>query len=168
MENIQLLNNDQIQGIWYIIKRDYVYPLVDKKIEELKTQEDYIKIYNDIVETEEYKAEVSNIENKYKSNLRALVLINELRLIDHSLFADRFDNWSIKDIEGVYKESLSSLKIEKENDALYQLNIHNIYSIYNNIETDIRAVLSLTSISDIDTIIENTVKHIDINKHLYK
>jgi len=168
MENVQLLNDSQIREIWYIIRRDYVDLLINKKFNELKTKEDYIQIYNSMTKTKEYKDKLDIIENKYQSNLKALVLIKELKELDHNAFDRTFYGWSIDSITETYNNSISSLKIEIEEIALDKLNIQNRHVIYNNIEMDIKVVLSLTSVSDLNTIIENTVKYINVDKYLYK
>jgi hypothetical protein len=170
--NIQLLNNNQIDGILEIIKRDIVCPQINSKIEEVLNSDEFKKLVEDISNREENLESINRIESEHEKNLKLKVLFDQIKEVDPNIFNDGYDFPMIVTASTEYINTNRKFDLEHLNDriqrtAKYEIKINDSYSIIRNIMSDLTARLQLMTVSDFDTIIKEITQYINIDKYLY-
>lgn len=152
MTENQLLNQNQINDIMRIARRDHISPAIDNKIKEIK-------------ETEEYKTLLENVKSSKegKEALKVLDLVNKIKDITKAEFYIDVDNMiavidSNSTIDTIFEKYIFNL-----------LNIREIYSIVGDITDDIETRLQLVDVASFEELIEKEViPYINVDKYLYK
>jgi hypothetical protein len=169
--NVQLLNDNQIDDILRIIKRDILFPEIKIKIDEVLNSDKFKELIDTISNRQENLDKINEIESEYDTNLKLKVLFDQIREVDSNVL-EYYDLPSVardtvEQIGDYKKLSLEDLKRDIKRDAIYEIKLNDYYSIVDNISLDLRTRLQLTTVSDFQTIIDEMVKYIDINKYLY-
>jgi len=176
---LQLLNNKQIQidNIWAIINRDYVENTVKNCLIDIENSEEFTNKRKEMETSKRYLDEIARIELKHRNNLTARQLLLALRKLNiedinnNNTIKYYTDYWvtnaSIEEITNDYESELNNMDSFLTHITFEELKVNSSYTIINQIKLDIKTRLSLTAVSDLDSIVNDMVKYIDINKYLY-
>jgi len=174
MEQIQLLRTNQIDNIWYIIQRDYVTEAVKSALDIIKKSENFTNISEKMKLSTPYLDELARIELVHQNNLTARQLLLELKELGGGIYYDEpayghhwVEDASIEVINNVYADALKNMDSFLITLTLDELKVNSSYAVIDQIEQDIKTRLSLTTISDLDTIVKDMISYIDITKYVY-
>lgn len=176
MSNQELLNFDQINSIISIINRDYVAPQIEAKIEEIENSEEYKKLVEEIRNSDEFKESIVNRTRLNNEKLLFLSLYKQIKelnkdytIVDCDDCGDEvIHSWDTEDsIKEDIQKNITSLENTISSKVLDKLKVNSDYSITREIDKDLTARLQLTTVDNLDTIINSMLQYIDIDKYLY-
>lgn len=174
MEQIQLLNTQQIRDIENIIYNKYIENAIEARLEEIENSEEFINISNALKEAPEYLQDLAEANQSHNNDILARELLTKLMALDNGSYYRKPEygySWILEatdeDIENEHEKYLISVNNRLKHRVYTKMNMKDRYLIPQSIKIEIEARLSLTAVSDLDTIIDSIISDIEIDNHIF-
>jgi len=172
---IQFLTDDQISGILQIVRTDYIEPQVKAKLQDIKNSDIFKAEYDKVKNSDNFQKEYTDAITTKENNLKLLTLLEQVKLINKNYVIAIEDSYyhgdcykvSLDTVEESYTVEISCIESRIESRVFDNLN-YNSYDqhIIHRIVDELHTRLQLTSPSDFQTIIDNIIKFINVDKYI--